>query len=228
MTTIVLPKYITTQPSNGQKISFRPFTVKEEKTLLLALQEGQASTISEAIKNLVNICTDGKVPTDAPYYDLEYIFLQIRAKSVGEVLDLIGLCSCHPSAKTKFAIDIDSAFIDPKPEKNYQIKIPDTNYTLTVRHPSIDDFIQTLETNGDNATQVVANCIQTIYTDDEVIDWTPEEKLEFVESMTTKQQRDIAQFLRNMPMVKLPTKYKCGLCGKEHNEFLQGFSNFFV
>lgn len=229
MAKIILPTYTTTQPSTGKIVKFRPFTVKEEKALLLALQEGKPEAISEAIKTVVSVCTDSAIDVlTTPYYDIEYIFLQVRAKSVGEIIDLVGSCECDPDAKTKFSVDIETTKIEPKPVGSIPIKIPDTNYTIKFRHPSIDDFIKTAEVSGENATEIVANCIVGVFTDDEVMDWSYEEKVEFVESMTTKQQKDIAEFLRNMPMVKLPAQYKCIKCGKDHTQDISGFANFFV
>ena len=229
MATVIQPTYITKQPSTGKSISFRPYTVKEEKALLLALQEEKAETISAAIKNLVDTWTSGTVDAStAPYYDIEYLFLQIRSKSVGEVIDLVGACECDPKAKTEFSIDIDSVKIEPAPQGTVDIRIPDTKYTVRFTHPSMDDFVRTYEQAGENAIEVVSNCIVSVFTDDEVLDWSKEEKLEFVESMTTRQQKDVAAFLKNMPMVKLPATYTCKACGKLHNKDLSGFSNFFV
>ena len=107
MNKIILPEYITKQPSTGNKITFRPFTVKEEKSLLLALQENDVNIVVNAIKSVVRVCTDNKLDVEKiPYYDMEYIFLQIRAKSIGETIDLIGSCDCSETAKTEFDVDI--------------------------------------------------------------------------------------------------------------------------
>ena len=229
MTKIILPTYVTTIPSTGKTVEFRPYTVKEEKALLLALQEDRPDVVTTAIKNVVKTCTFDKLdPEVNPYYDIEYVFLQIRSKSVGEVIDLVGTCDCDPKAKTNFSVDIDSTFIDPKPTGNARIKIQDTKYTIEFKHPTIDDFVKVYLEDAANAIEVVANCIVNVYSDDEVFSWSYEDKLEFVETMTSKQQREIAEFLRNMPLVKLPASYKCTACGKEHTNFLSGFSNFFV
>lgn len=229
MASIIQPTYITNQPSTGESVKFRPYTVKEEKALLLALQEEKAETVATAIKNLVSACTDGKVDVEtSPYYDIEYLFLRIRSKSVGEVIDLLGQCECDPKVRTEFAIDIDSMKIEPAPIGHVDIRIIDTPYTIRFRHPSIDDFVNTYLSDAKNAIEVVANCIVSVFTNDEVLDWSKQEKIEFVESMSPRQQKDVAVFLKNMPMVQLPAKYKCKSCGKEHDKTLSGFSNFFV
>jgi hypothetical protein len=229
MAKIILPTYVSTLPSNGAKVEFRPFTVKEEKSLLLALQEDSIYTVAAAIKNVISACTYGKCdPEKMPYYDVEYLYLQIRAKSIGEVLELIGSCECADTAKTEFIVDIESIVIEPKPTGNFRVHIPDTIYTLECRHPSIDDFAKSLDAGEDVANEIVANCIVNIFTDEEVLDWSPKEKLEFVDSMTSKQQKGIATFLKDMPLVKLPTKYKCRECGKMHEGEISGFESFFV
>lgn len=226
---IILPTYVTTQPSTSKKVKFRPFTVKEEKSLLLALQEDSIEVVVEAIKNVVETCTFGAInASETPYYDMEYLYLQIRAKSVGEVIELIGSCECDPKNKTEFQVDISTMVVEPKPSGTISLKIPETSYTVTFTHPNIDDLSKTQNLADDHAEQVVANCIVSVCTEEEVMDWSPKEKLEFVESMTTLQQKDISKFLADMPRVKLPTKYTCKHCHKEHSDIISGFENFFV
>jgi hypothetical protein len=228
-TKILLPTYLATLPSSGKKVKFRPFTVKEEKSLLLALQESDIEVVTIAIKSIVEVCTSGEVdPENTPYYDIEYLFLQIRAKSIGEIIELVGTCDCGPNKKTEFSVDIADTTVLPKPTGNIKLSIPDTNYIIEFRHPSIDDFSRLFTKSNDNATDVVANCIVSVCTDDEVMNWSPEEKKDFVESMTTKQQRGIAQFLKDMPMVKINTSFKCIHCNKQHTNSMSGFENFFV
>jgi len=229
MAKVIQPTYITKQPSTGKSIKFRPFTVKEEKSLLLALQENDVDTTSESIKNIISVCTDGQIdPLITPYYDMEYIFLQIRSKSVGDVIDLVGSCECGPDKKTEFSVDIADVRIEPAPTGNATLKIPDTAYTIEFRHPSIDDFTKIFHSVDDHSQVVVTNCIVKVFTDDEVMNWSFDEKLEFVESMSTKQQQGGAEFLKNMPMSILPMKYTCRHCGKDHSQTMSGFESFFV
>jgi hypothetical protein len=226
---IIQPTYTCKQPSTGKQVKYRPFTVKEEKALLLALQENSIDVIINAIKNTIDICTDGGINSEtAPYYDIEYIFLQIRSKSVGEIIEMVGSCECDPKAKTDFSIDIADVYLDPVPSGTLKSNIPDTGYTIEFKHPAISDFAETFKTSGENATETVANCIVAVYNDDEVMNWNKTEKLEFIESMSSKQQNGIASFLKNMPMTKLPAKYTCKSCGKVHSDVISGFDNFFV
>lgn len=227
--TIIQPSYPVVLPSSGKRVKYRPFTVKEEKSLLLALQEDDLDTVTVAIKNTVSACTYGEIDVDnTPYYDIEYLFLQIRSKSVGEIIELVGSCECDTKVKTEFSVDISNLVIEPKPSGNTRIKIPNTQYSIELKHPSIDDFVKTFNSDGETATETVANCIISVYTDDEVMNWSFSEKLEFVESMTSIQQKDIAAYLENMPMVKLDANYTCKACKSDHKKVLSGFSNFFV
>jgi hypothetical protein len=156
------------------------------------------------------------------------LFLQIRAKSVGEVLDLIGSCECDASAKTPFTADIDTVTVLPKPSGTKRIHIADGSYTVEFRHPSIEDFAKIISSNGEAASDVVANCIVQIFTDEEIVEMDFAGKVEFVESMSPKQQKELMVFMKNMPMTEIPTSYKCVKCGKDHNSKLSGFENFFV
>jgi T4 bacteriophage base plate protein len=228
MTKIIQPTYLTKLPSTGETVKYRPFSVKEEKALLLALQEDNIATVSEAIKSTVSRCTDGAIdPSQVPYYDVEYLYLQIRSKSIGEVIDLIGSCECS-DRKTEFSVDIDTVEINPKPEGSKIFKILDTEYSVKMRHPSIDDFVTSLLGERYASEEVVANCIQSIFTDEEIMGWSTTEKLDFVESMSPRQQTNISEFLESMPVVSIPTKYKCVSCGKEHTGTISGFESFFV
>ena len=225
---IIQPTYVTNLPSDGTKVTFRPFTVKEEKSLLLALQENDLPTVVAAIKSVIAVCTDYRVdPDKIPYYDSEYLFLKIRAKSVGEVIDMTGSCECSDKAKTEFEVDIDTMTVSPEPSKTNTFVIPDTIYTIKIRHPSIENFSD-IFSDKDVSVEVVADCIYSVYSSEEVFDWDLPKKIEFVQSMTPKQQKNIAKFIQNMPLVKLPAKYKCVACGKQHEFTLSGFSNFFV
>ena len=226
MTKLIQPTYTTKQPSTGKTVSFRPFTVKEEKSLLLALQDADIETTTLAIKNVISSCTSLD-PDKIPYYDVEWIYLQIRSKSIGETIDMLGGCTCDPKVKTEFEIDVTNPdiSIDPKSINNL---VQIDKYTVQLQHPTIADFASTIQANAQNAEQIVANCIVNVIDGDEVMSWSNKEKLEFVESMTTKQQKGISDFLKQMPIVSLISTYKCKACGKEHKSQRKGFQNFFL
>lgn len=225
MSKLIQPTYSTKQPSTGKTITFRPFTVKEEKALMLTLQEADIETTTIAIKDIIAACTSLD-PDKIPYYDVEYIYLQIRSKSIGETIDMIGGCTCDPKVQTDFFIDLTQAELSIDPTTINRM-IPVDKYLIEIQHPNISDFALTIKKDAQNANQVVANCIRAIYIGDEKQDWSYDETLEFVESMTTLQQKPIAEFMRQMPTVSLRSKYKCK-CGIEHDRKMSGFQNFFL
>lgn len=226
--TIKQTTYLTKLPSTGEQVKYRPFVVKEEKALLLALQEGDPFTVINSVKELVSTCTFGTVdPDKVAYFDLEYMFLMIRAKAVGETVDMIGFCEC--GAKTPFVAEIESALVDGLSEIKNKIEIPDTDWGVEMRFATIDDIVgeEDPETEKD-AIGKAARMITSIWDQEEVFEYTLEEKVEFIESLTPKQQKPIAQFIAGSPAVKIPAVYKCKGCGKDHNTFVEGLENFFV
>jgi len=230
MSKIIQPTYTCIQPSTGKKVKFRPFTTKEHKALLLSLAEDDIDIIANAIKSTVTACTDVDVDT-VPYYDLEYIFLQIRSKSIGEIIDLIGGCECDPKIKNEFSVDIADTVISPEPPKgNAKLQIEGTPYTVEIRHPSIDGFVDVFKSGSADTDQAIVDSIVSVYTEDEIMTdiMTNEQKLEFIESMTPRQEVSLSKFMSEMPIVKLSANYKCKGCGKLHEHTLQGFENFFV
>lgn len=228
MTKIVLPTYIAKLPSSDKSVAFRPFTVKEEKALLLALEENNLEGVAQTIANTVFSCTDGKVDVNStPYYDIEYLFLQIRSKSVGEFVDLIGKCDCEENAKTSFSIDVTKSKINGKVDKNV-FHIPGTKYDIELRHPSLTDFVTVFNDKKLSGTDILANCITSVFSEEEQYDWSMKEKQEFLESMSPIQQKEISKFLDTMPMVELDASYNCVKCGKHHEQILSGFENFFI
>lgn len=229
MTKIILPSYTTKLPSTGKTVEFRPFTIREEKALLLALEENSITNVANVIKNTIKVCTDGKIdPDNTPYYDIEFLFLQIRSKSVGEYIDLIGTCKCAETpVKNEYSVDITTPIVEPCKVSNV-IRVEDTPYTVVLRHPTLNDFVSALNNESDSGTSTVASCIKLVYTDDEEFEWNQKEKLDFVESMTPKQQKKIAEYLDAMPTIKIDASYTCRSCGVEHKQYLTGFENFFV
>jgi rubrerythrin len=229
MTKIIQPTYITKLPSTGETVKFRPFTVKEEKALLLALQEDNITLIADSINNVISVCTFEKIdPEKIPYFDTEFLFLQIRSKSVGEVLELEGSCDCSETAKTEVFVNIEKPTITSKPTGNLKLKIADTAYNIELRYPSLSDFVAAFIDKNQTGFETVAKCIVSVYNEEEVFDLDFNEKLDFVESMSPKQQKKIATFLEKMPEVKLDATYICKACGKKHEVTISGYESFFV
>jgi hypothetical protein len=230
MIKLVQPTYVLTLPSNGKKVKYRPFVVKEEKALLLAMQSDDSRAIIENIKNIVHECTFNEAnPDKIPYYDLEYIFLMIRGKSVSEMVDLVGSCEC--GAKTDFQVNVESAKVEGM-NQNSKFKIEGTDYFVEMVHPSINYFINDEKEDSekeDSYYTAAAQAIKQIYTDEEVFDeMSVKEKVDFLDNLTSKQQRPIAEFIKLMPKLVVNGQYDCIKCNKHHEVDVSGVERFFV
>ncbi len=224
-------KYELTLPSTGEKIEFRPFLVKEEKALMLAQQSGKDSDIMRALKDVINACTFHKVKAETlPTFDLEYMFINLRAKSVGEVVDLN--ITCPDDGTTTVAVKVDLMQIQCVKEIGHDnnIKITD-DIGMIMDYPKVDS-IKSL--SGDDEVEamfdVVKACIRQIYDSENVYEKTDMEKSEldeFVESMSHEQFEKVQEFFNTMPKVKHPIKVKNPNTGVESEVVLEGMQDFF-
>lgn len=229
------PKYVATLPSSGKKIEYRPYVTKEEKSLLLALEDGDPYMILNAVKNIVTACTFEKFDVDTePYFDLEYMFLMIRAKAVGEHVEMIGKCECSPEARTNFHVDITHNKIENLKDPKALIIHVTENDGVIMKYPTITDvFEATVETPEDEtqAIMMAAKYINSIFTTDEVYeaaDLDLTKKLEFINELTPLQRQPIADFIATPTRLVVPAEYNCEACGKHHKVTLSGLENFFV
>tara|TARA_R100000951_G_C2635251_1_gene179070 strand:+ start:358 stop:1059 length:702 start_codon:yes stop_codon:yes gene_type:complete len=224
-------KYELTLPSTGERIEFRPFLVKEEKALMLAQQSGKDSDIMRALKDVINACTFDKVKAETlPTFDLEYMFINLRAKSVGEVVDLN--VTCPDDGTTTVAVKVDLMQIQCVKEVGHDnnIKITD-EIGMIMDYPKVDS-IKSL--SGDDEIEamfdVVKACIRQIYDSENVYEKTDMEKSEldeFVESMSHEQFEKVQEFFNTMPKVKHPIKVKNPNTGVESEVVLEGMQDFF-
>jgi len=224
-------KYELTLPSTGERIEFRPFLVKEEKALMLAQQSGKDSDIMRALKDVINACTFDKVKAETlPTFDLEYMFINLRAKSVGEVVDLN--ITCPDDGTTTVAVKVDLMQIQCVKEIGHDnnIKITD-DIGMIMDYPKVDS-IKSL--SGDDEIEamfdVVKACIRQIYDSENVYEKTDMEKSEldeFVESMSHEQFEKVQEFFNTMPKVKHPIKVKNPNTGVESEVVLEGMQDFF-
>jgi len=224
-------KYELTLPSTGERIEFRPFLVKEEKALMLAQQSGKDSDIMRALKDVINACTFHKVKAETlPTFDLEYMFINLRAKSVGEVVDLN--ITCPDDGTTTVAVKVDLMQIQCVKEIGHDnnIKITD-DIGMIMDYPKVDS-IKSL--SGDDEVEamfdVVKACIRQIYDSENVYEKTDMEKSEldeFVESMSHEQFEKVQEFFNTMPKVKHPIKVKNPNTGVESEVVLEGMQDFF-
>ena len=205
---IATPTYELELPSTGDTVTYRPFLVKEEKVLVIALESEDNKQITNAIKAVLKSCvlTKGIKVEKLPTFDIEYLFLNIRGKSVGEELDVNVICPDDEKTTVQVSIDLDDIQVVKNDEHDNKIKL-DNNLMMELKYPSLDQFIKNnFEFDEKNAMaqsfELIATCIDKIYTEDEVwasADCTKKELNEFLESMNSSQFKGIETFFETMP-----------------------------
>ena len=233
------PVYELVVPSTGQKVKYRPFLIKEEKTLLIAQQSEDPVVMINSLKQVIESClaVKGNEEVDVDQFatfDLEYIFCQLRAKSVGESIDLMLKCDTCTDEKAvaKVVIDLTQLEVIKPADHEKNIKLYD-DVGVALKYPTIE-VIQKLEklteNNIDQIFDVVVECIDYVYTTDEVFhakDQTKQELLDFVNNLSSEQFAKIQKFFETMPKMSKPVNYNCPVCGKKHDKVLEGLNSFF-
>ena len=224
-------KFELTLPSTGEKIEYRPFLVKEEKALMIAQQSGKTEDIMRSVKEVITSCTYGKVDADnLPTFDLEYMFLQLRAKSVGESVEL--WVTCPDDGETKVKVKVDLTEIQCQKEVGHDTNIRITDEVgLIMDYPKVDT-LSSLEMDDDvDATfAIIKNCIRQVYDSNNVyekIDMDKTDLDDFVESMTHEQFERVQGFFNTMPKVKHIVKVKNPKTGADGEVVLEGMQDFF-
>ena len=234
---ITTPTYELVLPSSGKKIKYRPFLVKEEKVLILALESQDVKQITNAIKTTLKECivTRGVKVDDLPTFDIEYIFLNVRGKSVGEALDLIVTCPDDEETTVPIKIYIDE--IEVKKDKKHDQEIPlDAKLTLKMKYPSLSEFIkENFNSDGEvsaveQSFDMVASCIDMVYDHEDAwaaADCTKKELTEWVETLSSKQYKKIETFFETMPKLSHLVKFVNPKTKVENEMVLEGLSSFF-
>ena len=228
---IVTPTYELEIPSSKEKITYRPFLVKEEKILLLAQEAGEESDILNAIKQIIKNCTFEEVEVEnLALFDLEYIFLNIRSKSVGEKVELKLLCDDDGETYADVTIDLDQVTVDfPKKHTN-NIQLTDT-ISLVMRYPQMSALNLMTDSDTETIFHMIKTSIrqiidgETIY---EQVDFTEEDLDAFIESLTSEHFKNIQEFFQTMPKLKHVVKYKNPKTKKQNKRTLEGLNSFFV
>ena len=233
---IATPTYELELPSTGQTIQYRPFLVKEEKLLVLALEGEDVKEITTAIKNVIKSCiqTKGIKVDTLPTFDIEYLFLNIRGKSVGEELEVKLLCPDDNETYVTVNIPIDEIGILRNEEHTNQIKL-DANLMMEMKYPSLSEFIKNNFDFGGDATMdqsfdLIASCVDKIYNEEEVWeahDCTKNEMNSFLEQMNSQQFKEIEIFFETMPKLSHKVKVKNPKTKVESEIVLEGLSSFF-
>ena len=236
---IATPTYELELPSTGKLIKYRPFLVKEEKVLILALESQDVKQITLAIKSVLKDCiiTKGIKVEDLPSFDIEYIFLNVRGKSVGESIDLVVTCSDDGTTEVPVKVFVDEIRVQKDEEHSNEIRIDD-KIIIKMKYPSLEQFIKN---NFDFTTQesvstieksfdIISSCIESIFTEEEAwaaSDVTKKELIEFIESMNADQFKKIEKFFDTMPKLSHTFTVVNPNTKVENTVTLEGLTSFF-
>ena len=231
---LTTPTYELEIPSTDEKIKYRPFLVKEEKILMMAMESKTSSDITQAVKDIVSECTFNKVKIDdMPMFDVEYIFLNIRSKSVGEVSKLKLLCP--DDGKTYADVEVNLSEVKVQVGDDHTNKIELGNgMGMIMKYPTIDSFKESgiKDINPNNMLEVISTCILQIYEEEgkkvyDTKDQTKKEVTDWIEQLNSKQFKDVQNFFDTMPKLKHDIKIKNPKTKKESTITLNGLNDFF-
>ena len=236
---ISTPQYELVLPSTGKTIKYRPFLVKEEKILILALESQSTKEITNAIKQVLKDCivTKGIKVEELPTFDIEYIFLNVRGKSVGESLDLIITCGDDGETQVPVTVFIDQIKVEEDPEHKRDIQL-DTDLVLRMKYPSLDQFIKTnfdfsaeqSSSSIDRSFDIISSCIDVIFNAEEswsAADSTKKELTDWIETLTPNQFKEIEKFFDTMPRLSHTVKVINPKTKVESVVTLEGLTSFF-
>jgi hypothetical protein len=234
---IATPSYELELPSTGETIQYRPFLVKEEKLLVIALESEDTKQITTAIKTVIKNCilTKNIKVESLPTFDIEYLFLNIRGKSVGEELEVNIICPDDGETQVPVKINLDDIQVQKNENHTNKIKV-DSSIMMEMKYPSLDQFIKSnFDFNDKNAMdqsfELIGSCIDKIYTEDEVwstSDVTKKELSDFLESMNSSQFKEIEKFFETMPKLSHTIQVKNPVTEIESEVVLEGLASFFA
>ena len=234
---IATPTYELELPSSGKTIKYRPFLVKEEKVLVIAMESEDTKQITNAIKAVLKSCvqTKGIKIETLPTFDIEYLFLNIRGKSVGEELEVNIICPDDEETSVPVMIALEDIQVDKSDDHSPQIKL-DSKLMMEMKYPSLDEFIKNNfdfneENQMDQSFQLIASCIDKVYSEDEAwatADCTKKEVNEFLESMNSSQFKEIETFFTTMPKLSHTINVKNPKTKVESEVVLEGLASFFA
>ena len=234
---ISVPLFKLKLPSNGEEITYRPFLVKEEKILLMAKEATDIESVTLAVQQVLNNCTDGQLDVKKlPTFDLEYLFLNVRAKSLGEQIELRykhktgkNRDGVDCSAVTPVYVDVDDIKVKHKDNHSTKIMLTDT-VGVQMKYPTID-LVNKIDSFNDQASiPIIVECIDCLFDENKIYDdttTTKEELTEFIETLDAKQMSKIREFFFTMPKLTHEVEYTCNGCGQKDTIRLEGLSDFF-
>ena len=235
---ISTPTYELVLPSSNKKIKYRPFLVKEEKILIIALESQDQKQIANAVKSIIASCilSRGIKVEKLSTFDIEYLFLNIRAKSIGEDINMIVTCPDDRKTEVDVTVYVDEIKVIKSKEHVKDINL-DKDMTLRMKYPSLSQFIETnfdteeeSQTTVDKTFQLIADCMDTVYTKEdawESKDYSPNERLEFIEQLSSKQFKQVERFFATMPKLSHTIEVTNPNTKKKSKIVLEGLSDFF-
>jgi len=235
---ISTPTYELELPSTGKKIRYRPFLVREEKILIMALESEDTKQISNAVVQILSDCIATKAVkvSELSTFDIEYLFLNVRAKSVGETVEVNVTCPDDGETQVQMEINIDDIKVQKDPNHSNIVKLDDT-LSMKLKYPSLEQFVENnFEVNEDGSDvnkslSMITSCIDVVYDEEEswnASDCTKKELEEFVEQMNTKQFKEIENFFVTMPKLSHTVKVKNPNTKVESEIVLEGLASFFT
>ena len=236
--TIETPTYELKLPSSNKKIKYRPFLVKEEKILILALESKNQNDITNAVTDVLKKCilTRGVKVDDLPTFDIEYLFLNIRAKSIGEDIKLTVTCPDDGETKVPVTIYVDEIKVIRPKDHNIDIVLDD-KMSLRMKYPSLNQFIESnfdtddeAETMVDKTFRVVADCMDTIFDGEdawEAKDYSAQERLDFVQQLNSQQYKKVENFFSTMPKLSHTIEVVNPNTKEKGSVVLEGLADFF-
>jgi len=230
--TINVPQYELVLPSTKEKVMYRPFLVKEEKILLLALEDGDDKVLATALKQIVNNCTFEKMPVDnLPLFDLEYMFIRIRAKSVGEEAELKLLCEDDNETYADVKIPLEKIEVNFPEGHSREVKLNE-EITLNMGYPTFE--LLGMDVNAmdvEKTFELIGTCIHQIFEGEKVYektDWNKKELKEFIDGLTSNQFQDVQKFFETMPKLSYEVEFENPTTKKKNKMTLEGLQSFFV
>ena len=235
---IATPSYELVLPSTGKTMSYRPFLVKEEKLLVIALESEDTKQITNAIKAVIRSCvlTKGVKVESLPTFDIEFLFLNIRGKSVGEDIDVKLICPDDSETEVDVSISLDDIKVQKPEGHSNQIKL-DNNLMMELKYPSLNEFIKnnfdpndTTKNPMDQSFDLIGSCISKIYNEDEVwaaADCSKKELNDFLDSMNSNQFKEVEKFFETMPKLSHTVKITNPKTKVESDVVLEGLASFF-
>ena len=233
---ISAPSYELVIPSSKKKVKYRPFLVKEEKVLILALESQDTKQIANAVKDVISHCilTRGIKVEKLATFDIEYLFLNIRGKSVGEEVEIMITCPDDGKTQVPTMVNLDDIQVSIDKDHSTDIKLDD-EYTLRMKYPSMDEFIKTNFASGEvdveDTFKLVSSCIDQVYSEEESwasADCTKKELSDFVESLNSKQFKSVEKFFETMPKLKHTITVVNPETKVENEIVLEGLQSFFA